>query len=149
MADVRRLCVREARRILPADPALAEDAAQEALIRIWRRADACVSPEAPEPWMRSIARREALRLVGRRRDHDLDGSEAEQVSPTTSDNECLVVRQAVRRLREPDRLVLFMRYWRDLSHHEIAERLGTPEGTAKVRLHRARKALQRQLEDTA
>ena len=73
----------------------------------------------------------------------------EPVSPPTVDRGHLAVREAVRRLPEPYRLVLFMRYWDDLSQAEIAERLGMPEGTAMVRLHRARKALQRQLEDTA
>jgi RNA polymerase sigma-70 factor, ECF subfamily len=73
----------------------------------------------------------------------------EPVSPSTIDRGHLAVRDAVRRLPEPYRMVLSMRYLDDLSQAEIAKRLGMPEGTAKVRLHRARKALQRQLEDSA
>jgi RNA polymerase sigma-70 factor, ECF subfamily len=149
IAEVRRLCLREARRVLSSDPALAEDAAQEASIRIWRSAGSCLSPDAPESWMRAIAHREALRALGERRDWVLYDAGDEPVSPSTVDRGHLAVREAVRRLPEPYRLVLFMRYWDDLSQAEIAERLGMPEGTAKVRLHRARKALQRQLENTA
>ena len=148
MAQARRLCLSEARRILRADSALAEDAAQEALIRIWRSADGCASPAAPQSWMRSIARREALRLLERQRERRREDPLRDAVAPTTSDAERLALREAVARLGERDRLVLFMRYWHDLSQVQIAERLGMPEGTAKVRLHRARKALQRQLEDT-
>lgn len=149
IAEVRRLCLREARRVLGGDPALAENAAQEASIRIWRSAGSCLSPDAPEPWMRSIAHREALRALGERRECGRYDAGEEQVSPSTIDRGHLAVREAVRRLPQPYRLVLFMRYWDDLSQAEIAKRLGMPEGTAKVRLHRARKALQRQLEDTA
>ena len=36
-----------------------------------------------------------------------------------------------------------MRYSQDLSQAEIARKLGIPEGTAKVRLHRARHRLRR------
>jgi RNA polymerase sigma-70 factor, ECF subfamily len=149
MTHIRRLCLSEARRVLNADPALAEDAAQEALIRIWRSAGACASPEAPQPWMRSIARREALRLFARQRERPRETVGQELVSPANGDGDQLLIRQAVGRLQEPDRIVLFMRYWRDLTHLQIAEMLGMPEGTAKVRLHRARKALQRELDDTA
>jgi RNA polymerase sigma-70 factor (ECF subfamily) len=149
IAEVRRLCLREARRVLSGDPALAEDAAQEASIRIWRSADSCLSPDAPEPWMRSIAHREALRALSERRECVLHDAGGEPVSPSTIDRGHLAVREAVRRLPEPYRMVLSMRYWDDLSQAEIAKRLGMPEGTAKVRLHRARRALQRQLEDTA
>jgi RNA polymerase sigma-70 factor, ECF subfamily len=147
MTQARKLCLSEARRVLNADLPLAEDAAQEALIRIWRSADACASPEAPEPWMRSIARREALRLLVRHRERPREGVGQELVAPP--DGEQLTIREAVGRLREPDRIVLFMRYWRDMTHVQIAELLGMPEGTAKVRLHRARRALQRELDDTA
>lgn len=149
MAKVRRACLSETRRVLSADPALAEDAAQEALIRIWRSAESCASPDAPQSWMRSIARREALRLLARQRESVMDGLADQVAAQVYGDGEHLTIRQAVARLREPDRIVLFMRYWHDLSHVQIAERLGMPEGTAKVRLHRARKALERQLDDTA
>ncbi len=99
--------------------------------------------------MRSIAHREALRALSERRECVLHDAGGEPVSPSTIDRGHLAVREAVRRLPEPYRMALFMRYWDDLSQAEIAKRLGMPEGTAKVRLHRARKALQRQLEDTA
>lgn len=99
--------------------------------------------------MRSIARREALRQLRRRRDCPFDEAVEEPTSPLAPDSDGLAVRQAVGRLSEPDRVVLFMRYWDDLTQAQIAKRLGLPEGTAKVRLHRARKALQRQLEEPA
>lgn len=50
---------------------------------------------------------------------------------------------ALRRLSERDRRLLAMRYVEDLTQAAIARRLGIPEGTVKVRLHRARNKLRR------
>jgi RNA polymerase sigma-70 factor (ECF subfamily) len=40
-----------------------------------------------------------------------------------------------------------MRYGEDLTQAEVARRLGVPEGTVKVRLHRARRRLRGLLAD--
>jgi RNA polymerase sigma factor (sigma-70 family) len=44
-------------------------------------------------------------------------------------------------LSDRDRRLLEMRYQEDLTQGMIARRLGIPEGTVKVRLHRARAKL--------
>jgi len=44
-------------------------------------------------------------------------------------------------LSQRDRRLLEMRYAEDLTQAAIAQRLGIPEGTVKVRLHRARAKL--------
>jgi RNA polymerase sigma-70 factor, ECF subfamily len=44
-------------------------------------------------------------------------------------------------LGDRDRRLLEMRYQEDLTQAAIARRLGIPEGTVKVRLHRARAKL--------
>ena len=59
----------------------------------------------------------------------------------------ITVEQALCSLGEGDRRVLSLRYAEDLTQVEVARRLGVPEGTAKVRLHRARRRLRRLLED--
>lgn len=48
---------------------------------------------------------------------------------------------ALERMSERDREILELRYEEDLTHPVIARRLGIPEGTVKVRLHRAREKL--------
>jgi len=44
-------------------------------------------------------------------------------------------------LSDRDRRLLRMKYEEDLTQAAIAHRLGIPEGTVKVRLHRARNKL--------
>jgi RNA polymerase sigma factor (sigma-70 family) len=55
--------------------------------------------------------------------------------------ERLDVAVALRELSPLDRRLVGLRYGADMTQPEIAELLGIPEGTVKVRLHRARRAL--------
>ncbi len=51
------------------------------------------------------------------------------------------MKQMVDSLKEPYREIIRMRYYEDLSYEEIAERMGIPLGTVKVRLLRAKNLL--------
>jgi RNA polymerase sigma-70 factor, ECF subfamily len=144
---LRTRCYREAVRVLPR--ADAEEAVQEALVRAWLRRDACRSPEAPLPWLLEITRNEARRVLGRQ----ARLGSVELPHPVRSEDDALAgaavrltVEQALRTLAERDRRVLHLRYAEDLTQVEVARRLGLPEGTVKVRLHRARRRLRRALE---
>lgn len=68
------------------------------------------------------------------------GAEDEQVLATV---ESADLQAALADLSERDRRLLEMRYEEDLTQKTIARRLGIPEGTVKVRLHRARNKLRR------
>jgi RNA polymerase sigma factor (sigma-70 family) len=69
-----------------------------------------------------------------------EGVEDEQVLATV---ESADVQAALAGLSDRDRRLLEMRYEEDLTQKMIARRLGIPEGTVKVRLHRARNKLRR------
>jgi RNA polymerase sigma-70 factor (ECF subfamily) len=143
-------CLREARRIVAPDDA--PDVAQEAMIRIWRSLQKGVVPEHLPSWVHTIVRREAYRHHHRAAvavsldDHgDLDDRTAANrldLLPLQVD-----VRRAVRRLTPQDRKLLALRYVDDLTQPALASALGIPEGTAKVRLHRARGRLQQVLSE--
>src|SRR5438034_17949 len=53
--------------------------------------------------------------------------------------------ELVREMPEHYQAILFLRYREDLAYEEIAEALGIPLGTVKVRLHRAHEILRRKL----
>ncbi len=81
---VRAQCLRETERILGRS-GTAEDAAQEAAVRAWRRRDSCLTPERPQPWVATIARNEALRIADRQHADPLeDGTEAAEESREVS-----------------------------------------------------------------
>jgi RNA polymerase sigma-70 factor (ECF subfamily) len=150
-AGLRSRCFREAVRVLPR--ADAEEAVQEALVRAWLRRDSCRSPEAPLPWLLEITRNEARRLHGRQaRRSTLELLDATAPAPDDADELSgaavrVTVEQALGTLADADQRILRLRYADDLTQGEVARRLGVPEGTVKVRLHRARRRLRGLLAD--
>jgi RNA polymerase sigma-70 factor, ECF subfamily len=139
-------CFREAVRVLPRVDA--EEAVQEALVRAWLRRDACRSPDAPLPWLLEITRNEARRVMGRKaRRSSRELLDAVTLDTNREDDDLVgvatrvTVEQALHSLEDGDRRMLHLRYAHDLTQVEVARRLGVPEGTVKVRLHRARRRL--------
>jgi RNA polymerase sigma-70 factor, ECF subfamily len=151
-ASLRAHCLGVASRLLPRQEA--EEAVQEALVRAWRLSNRCRAPETPLPWVLKITRNESLRVIEHRsRRLDRERSTGVRAVQAADDTEHAVttrvtVQQALRTLEEVDRHVLRLRYDDDLTQAEVARRLGMPEGTVKVRLHRARNRLRARLGET-
>jgi len=143
---VRLQCLREAQRVL-GPTAVADDAAQEAALRVWLHRGRCRQPEHPEPWVSAIARREALRQVAARKvEPPVDDSDVQATSPEPD----LLLRLAVEEitaagLDQSERDLLRARYWADLTHEQIGARFGVPTATVRVRLHRIRRRIAAQL----
>ena len=113
-------------------------------MRAWRRRHTCADPACPGPWVRAIARHEALRIAVRRREEPLEA--APEPAAASHEEDALtriVVRRLVARLPEPERALLHAVYWEDLAGAEASRRLGQAAVTSRVRLHRARRALKR------
>ena len=143
----RRRCLREARRILR-DRDDAEEAVQEALIRAWRNRHTCHTPGTPLPWLVQITRNEALRLAARRQRRQ--ACEVMEETPErlpAGDSgldrtlQSVATQQVLSVLGPDERRLIHLRYVEDLTQGQVAARLGVPEGTVKVRLHRARARL--------
>jgi RNA polymerase sigma-70 factor (ECF subfamily) len=128
------------------NPSEAEDIAQDALLRAWRRRSTLREADRRNQWLATIVRNEAFRQHARVRPDPTskietqEGAEDAQVVATV---ECADLHAALKRLSEKDRQLLELRYGEDLTQQAIARRLGIPEGTVKVRLHRARDKLRR------
>jgi RNA polymerase sigma-70 factor (ECF subfamily) len=126
------------------NPSEAEDIAQDALLRAWRRRSTLRDSERRNQWLAAIVRNEAFRQHARIRPDPRstielqEGAEDERVLATV---ELADLHAALEGLSKRDRELLEMRYEEDLTHPAIARRLGIPEGTVKVRLHRARAKL--------
>jgi len=128
------------------NPSEAEDIAQDALLRAWRRRSTLRETDRRNQWLATIVRNEAFRQHSRMRPdptamiETYEGVEDERVVAAV---ERADLRAALKLLNDRDRQLLELRYTEDLTQQAIARRLGIPEGTVKVRLHRARDKLRR------
>lgn len=144
--EAHKVCLRIAFRYA-SNPSEAEDIAQDALLRAWRRRSTLRDADRRKQWLASIVRNEAFRQHAQVRPDPTsvievfgEGVEDEQVVATV---ECADLHAALKRLDDRDRQLLEMRYQEDLTQSAIADKLGIPEGTVKIRLHRARNKLRR------
>lgn len=134
------------------DAADAEDVAQETFIRAFRSLDGFDERRPLKPWLLRITAnlsRNQRRSAGRywsalirfgRRDMERTQPDVEEAGLNRERSRELW--QAVRRLRQPDQEVLYLRYFLDLSNEATAEALGIAPGTVKSRLHRSMKRLE-------
>jgi RNA polymerase sigma-70 factor (ECF subfamily) len=128
------------------NPSEAEDIAQDALLRAWRRRSTLREADRRNQWLATIVRNEAFRQHARVRPDPTstietqEGAEDAQVVATV---ERADLHAALKRLSDRERQLLDLRYNEDLTQQAIARRLNIPEGTVKVRLHRARNKLRR------
>jgi RNA polymerase sigma-70 factor (ECF subfamily) len=128
------------------NPCEAEDIAQEALLRAWRRRSTLREAGSRKQWLATIVRNEAFRHYSRPRPDptdDLELYEGSEDALVVSTVERADLQAALEVLSERERVLLALRYEEDLTQPAIAARLGIPEGTVKVQLHRARLKLRR------
>lgn len=124
----------------------AEEAAQEVMVSVWRRAGS-YNPEkaAVSTWIFAIARNRRIDMIRRntRREPDPDDplfqSDPEPDSAVTysAQERQETVRAAIAALPAPQRDLLFLAFYEGCSHGECAERLGVPLGTVKSRIRLA------------
>jgi RNA polymerase sigma-70 factor, ECF subfamily len=114
------------------------------LLRAWRRRSTLRDSERRNQWLAAIVRNEAFRQHARVRPDltaTIEFREGEEDERVLAAVELADLHAALQELSERDRRLLEMRYQEDLTQATIARQLGIPEGTVKVRLHRARAKL--------
>lgn len=143
--EAHRVCLRLAYRYA-SNPSEAEDIAQDALLRAWRRRSTLREADRRNQWLATIVRNEAFRQHARVRPDPtsaIERQEGEEDRQVVAAVELADLHAALELLSERERELLEMRYQQDLTQAAIARKLGIPEGTVKVRLHRARNKLRR------
>lgn len=133
----------------------AEDAADmlaETYLIAWRKLDAIPTDERARLWLFGVARNLLLKGASRRRSHHalverLAGELRSAHPPHTpvEDERSSALRAALAALPERDREILMLTAWEGLTPKQIAAVMGTPVNLVRVRLHRARTGLKRDI----
>ncbi|MFI6595932.1 RNA polymerase sigma factor [Nonomuraea sp. NPDC050536] len=129
---------------LCASPQDAEDAAQEALIILYRKIGTLRATGALASWMFRIVRNECLRrtrLLFDRPNEDGAGLVTSAEDEVIRRLEAELVAQAIRELPAVQRRVLIMRDVLGYPGRTVAETLGLTNAAMKSQLHRARSAV--------
>ena len=128
----------------------AEDATQEAIVRAWSswgtlrdigRFDAWFDRILVNVCRNHMRRARTVRMVALDDTHDLQTADAHGATIAR-----LALEPAFAQLTPEQRIIVVLRFWRDLSVDDIAERLGVAPGTVKSRLHYALKTLREAIE---
>jgi RNA polymerase sigma-70 factor, ECF subfamily len=127
------------------NPAEAEDATQDAIVQAWQKWPSLRDPTLFEHWFDRILVnncRSRLRSDSRMRTRDISAEIAIASGDAfAASNDRELIGRAIGSLSPEHRIVVALRYYRDLSIDEIAGYLGVPAGTVQSRLHYALKRL--------
>jgi len=136
-SDVRRFSL-----YLCGNAMMADDITSDTFVRAWLSAAPIRQPTV-KSYLFTIARNAHTDLLRRSARHTQldDNMPDHHISPHTQMEQRAEVRavlDALQQLPEIDRTILLMRALDEMPYEEIAQTLGIPVVTAKVRLHRAR-----------
>lgn len=132
---------------LLADRSQAEDACQEAFVRVWQQLPGFRGESAFSTWLHTIASRSAVDLFRKNKvsrlnlDVEVPDIAFEENHPDQQ------LEQAILKLPDQARAVFVLFAMEGYQHQEISELLDIAEGTSKAQYHRARQLLRGWLDE--
>lgn len=137
-------------RYLLRDAQEAEDATQDAFVKLWHHQHE-IDPEKIKPWLMKVTRNGCLDRLRRRRDN-VEFNEGHMAGDVNGPMQDVAthelggwLRRAIEGLKEPYRSLVVLRDVHQHSYEEVAGMLELSLAQVKVYLHRARKELREQL----
>ena len=136
---------------------VAQELAQETLLRGFQSLGRLESPDRFGPWLRGIAQHVCLDWLKKKQTAQVPFSElpadqqparfleAESDCPTTRADELRHLMSEVERLPEEYREVLMLYYYQETTYQELADLLGVSGATINARLTKARSLLRERL----
>lgn len=136
--------------VISGDWEFAQDAAQAALWKAWRKLPSLRDPASLRPWLMSVAANEARMISRRERRHPVVELALAADTPCpdqpTDAIDQLDLRNALTHLSADDRAVVALRYVADLDSNEIGAMTGRSASGVRTRLARVLGRLQKDLD---
>lgn len=124
----------------------AEDAAEEAVYRLFKRTKPFESEEHCRAWLIRVTVNASLKILRRRRRYSDDSGELEKITEQFEYPEQSELFTAVSELDEKYKTVILLYYYENMSAEEISKTLKISATAVTTRLDRARKQLREKLE---
>lgn len=138
--------------MLAHEPAAAEDIAAETYLRAWRSRDAYSGKGPAHAWLFTIAHHCAVDGYRNRRGevdvasiNEPEDPSADLLRPMLSESDVAVVRDAIARLTQEQQQVVFLRFYEELPHEVVADRLGRSPNAVRAIQFRALSRLRKLL----
>ncbi|MCD6550445.1 RNA polymerase sigma factor [bacterium] len=136
---------------------IAEDLTSETFLRGWRYFENGKEIDNFQAFLYRIARnlivdfyrnKEKIKIVSAENSGPLPDPRPDPEEKAKNDSDILLIRQALAELKEDYQNMIILHYIEDLPIQDIAQIIGRSEGNTRVMLHRALKALKKQLQKT-
>ena len=137
---------------------IAEDITQETFIQVYQKLGTLEDPTQFSRWLYPIVNRLCIAWFRKNRIRiesleETDSSEiqteaysqyvASEHAKTTAEVQRNLIRKMLAKLKQDDREIITLHYFRQMTYSEIGSHLGISESTIKSRLHRARQRLKK------
>lgn len=126
------------------DQSSAEDAVQEAFIRVYYNRQKFDESRSFKPWFDRILVNECKRILSKKKQF-VDIEEAQKTEDLSRADECSdeiqLLKSAISRLNTKHREIILLKYMQGYTEAEIAQILSIPRSTVKSRLFEARNKL--------
>ncbi len=125
------------------DHHLAEDAAQEALAAACRQLPKLKKPERFGPWIVAICRNAAKDMLRQRQRQrkPVEACQGHNCSCEQDDDQKAIMAEALQKLPQHLREVIFLRFYNEMSYRQMAQALGATEQVIDGRIRRAKKKM--------
>jgi RNA polymerase sigma-70 factor (ECF subfamily) len=135
------------------DPFESSDILHDVFLEVWRSAGRFEGRSKVRTWIFGIAYRKVIDLHRKRGRQDLKDDMPEQIDDSVDTELCVAagqeaehVRYCLDTLKDDHKTAVSLAFFDDMTYGEIAETIGTPEGTIKTRIFHAKKLLLKCLE---
>ncbi|MDE6485305.1 MAG: sigma-70 family RNA polymerase sigma factor [Duncaniella sp.] len=129
----------------------ADDVLQNVFLKAWQNIDNFRGEAKLSTWLHKIAINESMSFLERERKHagvSIDDEEAFLINLIEADKNidgdelAVMLRKAIAKLPEKQRLVFNMRYFDEMKYEQMSEILGTSESALKTSYHHAVKKIE-------
>ena len=129
--------------------AIAEELVNDTFIKVWTKAGTFNDQSTVSTWLFTIARNEALSLLRKKSEAELDDEVASQIEDESDTQETSIakkdkgalMRACIDKLSAAHREIVDLVYYQEKSVAEVAQILDIPENTVKTRMFHARQQL--------